>query len=121
MFEPMTSRTMNFTCRRTVILSVLLGIIASGFQQVEFHSHTNAYAGHVHDHDDRSAVATWDVDEVNEDGVMHDHEAGASTLTPIPVFDLHVVAHRQAEKRIPPPTVSPPDNLTTPLYRPPIA
>jgi hypothetical protein len=52
---------------------------------------------------------------------MHDHETGASTLTPILVFDLHVVAHRQAEKRIPPPTASPPDNPTTPLYRPPIA
>ena len=121
MFGPMTSRTMNFTCRRAVILSVLLGITASGFQQVEFHSHTNAYAGHVHDHDDRAAVAAADVDDLDEVGVMHDHETGVSTLTPIPVFDLHVVAHRQAEKRIPPPTASPPENPTTPLYRPPIA
>lgn len=121
MFGPMTSRTMNYTCRRTVILSVLLGIAASGFQQVEFHSHTNAYAGHVHDHDDRAAVAPADVDEVNEDGVMHAHDVGALTLTPVPVLDLHLVAHRQAEKRIPPPTASPPDNLITPLYRPPIA
>jgi hypothetical protein len=75
----------------------------------------------VHDHDDRVAVATADVDELDEVGVLHDHETGASTLTPVPVLDLHLVAHRQAEKRIPSPTASPPDNLITPLYRPPIA
>jgi len=104
-----------------VFLSVLLGIIASGFQQVEVHSHTDAYAGHVHDHDDRAAVAPADIDEVGEDGVMHAHDIGALTLTPVPVVDLHLIAHRQAEKSIPPPTASPPDNLITPLYRPPIA
>lgn len=121
MFGPMTSQTMNFTCKRTVILSVLLATIASGFPQVEIHSHANAYAGHVHDHDDRTAVATADVTEVNEDGVMHAHDTGAPTLTPVPVFDLHVAAHRPAETRIPPTTASPPDSLITPLYRPPIA
>jgi hypothetical protein len=52
---------------------------------------------------------------------MHAHDIGALTLTPVPVLDLHLVAHRQAEKRIPPPTANPPDNLITPLYRPPIA
>ena len=121
MFEPMMSRTTNRTCRRTVILSVLLGIIASGFPRVEIHTHANAYAGHVHEHSDRAAIANADVADVNEDGVMHAHDIGASTLTPVPVFDLSIVAHRQAEKEIPPPTASPPDSLITPLYRPPIA
>lgn len=110
---------MNLKQSRTVILSVLLGILASGFPQVEFHSHSNAYVGHVHDHG--AAVATVDVDEVDEDGVMHAHDIGASTLTPVPLLDLQVVVYRQADKRVPPPTASPPDNLITPLYRPPIA
>jgi hypothetical protein len=52
---------------------------------------------------------------------MHAHDIGALTLTPVPAIDLHLVAHRQAEKRIPPSTASPPDNLITPLYRPPKA
>lgn len=119
MSGPMRPQTTNLTQRRTVILSVLLGILASGFPQVEFHSHSKAYAGHGHDHD--AVVATADVVEVNEDGVMHAHEIGALTLTPVPLLDLYVVVHRQAEKGIPPPTASPPDNLITPLYRPPIA
>jgi hypothetical protein len=117
----MTPRIINIVCRRAVILSALLGIIASGFQQVEVHSHTNAYPGHVHGQDSRAAVASADVEEVSEDGVMHAHDIGALTLTPVPAIDLHLVAHRQAEKRIPPSTASPPDNLITPLYRPPKA
>jgi hypothetical protein len=114
---------MKLTCRRAVILSVLLGVIASGFQQVEVHAHADAYAGHVHDHDHdyRAAVVPAEADEVSEDGVMHAHDIGALTLTPVPVVDLHLIAHRQAEKSIPAPTASPPDSLITPLYRPPIA
>lgn len=112
---------MTLTRRRTITLFVLLGMITSGFPQGEFHSHANAHAGHVHDHVGGASAATADVGDIDEDRIMHGHDIGAPTLTPLPVIALHVVANQPTESIIPPPTASPPDGLKSPLYRPPIA
>ncbi len=116
----MTPCTKNPGYRRTIFLFVLLGIVAAGFQQVEFHSHADAHPGHVHDLVGGVSAVNVDVGETDEDGVMHTHDISAPTLTPTPVLALQLVANRPTESRIPPPTASPPNGLKTPLYRPPI-
>lgn len=117
-----TSKT-SLRHKRTVILSVLLlAVIASGFSQIELHTHA-ADLGHVHDvHDQDGADGAnpGDIDETGSSGVMHAHDIGAATLALIPAIDVDVVAHRQAKGRTPPPTAKPPDNLVIPLHRPPI-
>ena len=118
-----TSMT-NLTHKRTVILSVLLlAMIASGFSQIELHTHSAADFGHVHvvhDHDGPDGVKSGDVDKPVNIGVMHAHDIGAPAIALVPVFDVNLVAHGQAEGGTPPPTAHPPDDLVTPLYRPPI-
>ena len=120
MATPMT----NLTHKRTVILSVLLlAVIASGLSQIELHTHSAADFGHVHvvhDHDGADGVKSGDIDKPGNNGVMHAHDIGAPAIALVPVFDVNVVARRQAEGGTPHPTVHPPDNLITPLYRPPI-
>ncbi len=114
----------NLTHKRTVILSVLLlAVIASGFLQIELHTHSAADFGHVqvvHDHDGADGVKSGDVDKPGNNGVMHTHDIGAPALALVPLLDVNVAARQQADGRTPPPTVHPPDNLITPLYRPPI-
>ena len=114
----------NLTHQRTAILSVLLlAVIASGFSQIELHTHSAADFGHihdVHDHNEVDGVNSGDVDEPGNAGAMHAHDIGAPALALIPVIDVIVVALRQADGRTPPPTAKPPDKLIKPLYRPPI-
>ena len=114
----------NLAHKRTVILSVLLlAVIASGFSQIELHTHSAANFGHVHDvqgHDGPDDANSGDVNGPGNDGVLHTHDIGAPTLALVPVFDANVVAHRKADGITPPPTANPPDNVITPLYRPPI-
>ena len=118
MATPMT----NLTHKRTVILSVLLlAVIASGFSQIELHTHSAADLGHVHDaHDHADGANSGDVNEPGNTGVLHTHDIGAPAIAPVPEIDVDVVTHWQAEGRTPPPAANPPDNVITPLYRPPI-
>ncbi len=120
MAAPMT----NLTQKRTVILSVLLlAVIASGFSQIELHTHSAADFGHVHvvhDHDGADGIKSGDVDEPGNNDVMHAHDIGAPAIALVPVFDVNVVAHSQVEGGTSTPTAKPPDNLITPLYRHPI-
>jgi hypothetical protein len=123
----MATQMTNSTSGRTVILSVfLLAIIASGIPQVEIHTHKDAYFGHEHgvsqhhdDHNDDNA-STDDVDRLADSGTMHEHDLGVSAVTLIHAVNLDIVVHRHSNGGIPPPSARPPDNLTPPLYRPPI-
>lgn len=114
----------NLTRKRTVILSALsLAVIASGFSQIEFHTHAAADLGHVHDvhdHADADGANPGDTDETGDSGAMHTHDIGAPALAPVPVIDMNLVVHRPAQGRTPPPTANPPDNPIIPLHRPPI-
>ncbi len=120
---------MNSTSGRTVILSVfLLAVIASGIPQVEIHTHQDAYFGHEHsvsqhhdDHDNANEIqSSEDVNGVGDSGTTHTHDLGVSAVTLIYAANLNIVVHRHSNGGIPPPTARPPDNLTAPLYRPPI-
>jgi len=114
----------NLTLARTVILTVLLlAVIASGFSQVEFHTHPDAHYGHAHDvqdHDGPDGDNPGNLDEPGSIGVMHAHDFGATTLTLVSVFDVDIVEYWRADGGIPPPATKPPDNVIQPLYRPPI-
>ena len=120
MAAPMTSLVQ----KRTVILSVLLlAVSASGFSQIELHTHSAAQFDHVHDVHDHAGTDDANSDSIDNpgnNGVVHTHDIGAPMLALVPVIDVNVVAHRQAEGRTPPPTAKPPDKLIEPLYRPPI-
>jgi hypothetical protein len=127
LFAAMATQMTNSTSGRTVILSLfLLAVIASGIPQVEIHTHKDAYFGHEHgvsqhhdDHNDDNA-STDDVDRLADSGTMHEHDLGVSAVTLIHAVNLDIVVHRPSNGGIPPPSTRPPDNLTPPLYRPPI-
>ncbi len=118
---------MNSTSGRTVILSVfLLAVIASGIPQVEIHTHQDAYFGHEHsvsqhhdDHDNENQSSEA-VNGLGDSGTTHTHDLGVSAVTLIHAVNLDIVVHRSSNSGIPPPSTRPPDNLTPPLYRPPI-
>ena len=120
----MTTRMTNLTHKRRLILSVLLlAVIASGFWQIELHTHSAADFGHIHNVHDYSGIDGADFSDIEEpgnNGAMHLHDIGAPALALVSVFDVVLVAQRLTGSRTPPPTASPPDNLITPLYRPPI-
>ena len=109
--------------KRTVILSViLLAVVASGVSQIELHTHSDPRFGHVHgvhDHLGTDAANSGDVGDPGNNGVVHTHDIGATALALLPEFDVNVVAHQKADGSTPPPSAHPPDNLITPLQRPP--
>jgi len=114
----------NFPLKSTVILTVLLlAVTASGFSQIEIHTHPDAYFGHVHDiqgHDEPDGENPEDLGEPENIGVMHAHDSGATALTLVSTFDVNIVTNWRADGEILSPTVKPPDSLILPLYRPPI-
>lgn len=117
----------NLQHKFTAILSVLLfTVIASGFSQIELHTHAAADLGHVHDvrsvndHDSVDGENSSDVAEPGKSGGIHAHDIGAPALALVPVLDVVVIAQLQAEERVPPPPAKPPDNPIVPLHRPPI-
>ena len=120
MVAPMT----NLTLKRTVILTVLLlAVIASGFSQIEIHTHPDAHYGHAHDmqdHDEPDRENPGDLDEPGSIGLMHVHDFGVTTLTLVSAFDVDIVPYWRADGGVPPPTAKPPDCVIPPLYRPPI-
>ncbi len=123
----MTAQIMKTNHGRTVILSVfLLAVIASGIPQVEIHTHQDAHFGHGHgvsqhqDDHDNDNVSPDDVDALGNSGTTHAHDLGVSAVTLIYAANLNIVVHRHSNGGIPPPAARPPDNLTPPLYRPPI-
>jgi hypothetical protein len=123
----MAMKMTNSTGGRTAILSVfLLAVIASGIPQVEIHTHKDAYFGHEHgvsqhhDRHDNENGSSEDVDGLADSGTTHAHDFGVSAVTLIYAANLNIVFHRHSNGGIPPPTARPPDNLTPPLYRPPI-
>jgi len=127
LFAAMTAQIMKNNHGRTVILSVfLLAVIASGIPQVEIHTHQDAHFGHGHgvsqhhDDHDNDNVSPDDVDGLGNSGTTHAHDLGVSAVTLIYAANLKIVVHRHSNSGIPPPTARPSDNLTPPLYRPPI-
>ncbi len=125
----MATHMTNSTSGRTVILSLfLLAVIASGIPQVEIHTHKDAYFGHEHgvsqnhdDHDnDNENQSSEAVNDLGDSGTTHTHDLGVSAVTLIHAVNLDIVVHRPSNGGIPPPSTRPPDNLTPPLYRPPI-
>lgn len=123
----MTAQITKSTTVRTAVLSVfLLTVIASGIPQVEIHTHQNAYFGHNHgvnqQHDDHNSAdqSPDDVDGLADSGTTHVHDLGVSAVSLISAANLDIVVHWHNTGGIPPPSARPPDNLTPPLYRPPI-
>ncbi|MDA0680726.1 MAG: hypothetical protein O3A13_13330 [Proteobacteria bacterium] len=115
------------TTARTAVLSIfLLAVIVSGIPQVEIHTHQDAYFGHDHGvnqhYDDHNSdnVFPDDVDGSGDSGTTHAHDLGVSAVTLISAGNVDIVVHRRSNSGIPPPGTRPPDNLTPPLYRPPI-
>lgn len=127
LFGSMTAQITRSTTTRTAVLSVfLLAVIASGIPRVEIHTHQDAYFGHDHgviqNHDDHDSdnVSPDDVDGLADSGATHAHDLGVSAVTLISADNVDIVVHRRSNSGIPPPGTRPPDNLTPPLYRPPI-
>lgn len=120
MATPMTSLAQ----KRAAILSVfLLAVMTSGFSQIEFHTHSVAQFGHVHDVHDHAGTDDANSDSIDnpaDNGVVHTHDIGAPALAVLSAFDVHMVAHQKVCGKTSPPTAHPPDNLITPLHRPPI-
>ena len=117
----MAAKMTNSTHGHTAILSVfLLAVIASGIPQVETHAHKDAYFGHEHRDHQNETQSSEDVDGLADSSTMHAHELGVSAVTLITVSNLKIVINRRRNGGIPPPTARPPDNVTAPLYRPPI-
>jgi hypothetical protein len=127
LFGSMTAQMTRSTTARTAVLSVfLLAVIASGIPHVEIHTHQDAHFGHGHSvsqhHDNHvnDNVSADDVDGLGNSGTTHAHDLGVSAVTLIHAVNLDIVVHRPSNGGIPPPSTRPPDNLTPPLYRPPI-
>lgn len=123
----MTAQMTRSTTARTAVLSIfLLAVIVSGIPQVEIHTHQDAYFGHDHGvnqhYDDHNSdnVFPDDVDGSGDSGTTHAHDLGVSAVTLISAGNVDIVVHRRSNSGIPPPGTRPPDNLTPPLYRPPI-
>jgi hypothetical protein len=124
----MTAQITKTNHSHTAILSVfLLTVIASGAPQVEIHTHQNAHFGHEHgvsqhlNHHDNKTDSSNDVEGFPDSGTTHSHDLGVSAVTLVDAVNLDMVVHRHGNERISPPTTAPPDNVTAPLYRPPIA
>ncbi len=123
----MAAKMTNCTHGRTAILSVfLLAVIACGIPQVEIHTHQDAGFGHEHgvsqhhdDQDDENQSSEV-VDGLGDSVTTHAHDLGVSAVTLVYAVNLNIVVHRQSNRGIPPPPARPPDNVTAPLYRPPI-
>ncbi len=123
----MAAKMTNSTHGRTAILSVfLLAVIASGIPQVEIHTHQDARFGHEHgvsqhhdDQDDENQSSEV-VDGLGDSVTTHAHDLGVSAVTLVYAVNLNIVIHRPSNGVFPPPIARPPDNVTAPLYRPPI-
>ena len=78
----MAASNTNLKHKHTAILSViLLAVIASGFSRIELHTHSDADFGHVHDvhdHDGEDGVKSDNVDDPDNNGVMHTHDIGCA-------------------------------------------
>lgn len=106
---------------------LLLAFVTSGIPQAEVHEHKNASFGHSHDQDhqddsDRDEIGgRVDVDATQQAGALHIHDGGAPSLTLI--LEIDVIAYPICIDTpiVTPPVLRPPDNVVTPLYRPPIA
>lgn len=120
----MATLTTLLSRKHSVILSVLLlAVMASGFSQIELHTHSVAQADHVHDVRDHAGTDDANSDSIDDpadNGVVHTHDIGAPALAVLSTFDVHVVAHQKTGGKTAPPTAHPPDHLIEPLHRPPI-
>lgn len=122
--QSMVAPTTNPTLKRTVaLIALLLAVVASGFSQIEVHSHSDAHFGHVHDlHGDDEPVGehSTDVDEPGNTGVTHMHDTGTTPLTLVSAINVDIATFRRADDGVSPPIAKPPDIAIAPLYRPPI-
>ena len=121
----MAASFINLGDPRTVFLFVLLfAIIASGIPRAEMHSHTDAQFGHTHDfhdHDEPDSDQPGDTNNIGDLGLKHVHDVGMQSLTLVSSLNVAPVQLVRGRSGVPPPATRPPDNLITPLYRPPIA
>jgi len=124
LFWSMATPMTNLTLKRTVIFTVLLfAVIASGFPQIEIHTHPDAHYGHTHDvqdYDEPDGENPGDLVEPGSIGVLHAHDFGTTALTLVSTFDVDIVAYWRADGGVPPPIAKPPDRSIEPLHRPPI-
>ena len=119
-------RTIRISTCRAILSVFLLALITSGIPLAEVHAHENASIGHSHTrHHDN--VGGHDLDEPTTDkssslaDTLHVHDINAPALTLIPQIDVDAVSVWADTPQPILPLFRPPDNLITPLYRPPIA
>ena len=87
-------------------------------------SYLDAQFGHTHDfhdHDEPDSDQPGDTNNIGNLGLMHVHDLGMQLLTLVPSLNVAPVQLVRGHSGVPPPATRPPDNLITPLYRPPIA
>lgn len=111
----------------SIISLVLFSVVTSGIPLVKVHSHEGASFGHnhdvheyfdVHSHDDEIAGHGDDTDLT---GTLHAHEVSTPALTLLQVIDTDTIVVWNEPGQTTPSQTRPPDNVITPLHRPPIA
>jgi hypothetical protein len=119
-------RTIGISTCRAILSVFLLALITSGIPLAKVHAHGNASISHSHTHH-HDNVGGHDLDELATDkssslaDTLHVHDVNAPALSLIPQIDVDAFA-AWADTPIPIlPLFRPPDNVITPLYRPPIA
>ena len=120
-------RTIPLPTRQVILAFLLLAFVTSGIPLAEAHAHANASFGHSHDQhhqddSDRDEIdARVDLDATQQAGALHIHDGGAPSLTLILEIDMNACPICIDTPIVTPPVLRPPDNVVTPLYRPPIA
>jgi hypothetical protein len=108
-----------------VFALLLVSVILSGLPMVEVHSHENATHGHSHDahdlFDDHGAEEADSEDSVADTASIHAHDISATNFAAVGNVSMDSTVKRHSHSYIPPPYSRFPDNVITPLYRPPIA
>ena len=111
--------------RKGIFAALLVSVVLSGVPMVEVHSHENATFGHSHDahdfFDDHGAGEAQTEDGATENASFHAHDISATSLGVVAKVSVDSTVPRHSHSYIPPPYSRLPDNVVTPLYRPPIA
>jgi len=119
----MTPATLPSRKRSAVIAVLFLSLVVSGFSKIDLGAHPAEQVAHLHDvHDHAISVNAQPMDSggLGDTGVTHSHDYCAPALALLPALNVNAVVHSKATERTPPPGAHPPDNLITPLHRPPI-
>jgi hypothetical protein len=120
-----SNSTYSDVVSKGVFALLLVSVILSGVPMVEVHSHDDATYGHSHGVQD--AFDDHGLGDANpEDGAadtasLHAHDISATSLGVVASISVDSSVPRHSHSYIPPPCRWLPDNVISPLYRPPKA